>query len=30
LELIELEKQAWAVQKAFMAANNPDAALFND
>jgi len=28
--MLELEKQAWAAEKAFMDANNPDAALFDD
>jgi len=30
VEMIELEKQAWAVEEVYMAANNSDAALFDD
>jgi len=30
VEVLELEQQAWAAEKAFMDANNPDAALFDD
>lgn len=30
MEVLELEKQAWAAEKSFMDANNPDAAMFDD
>ena len=30
VKLLELEKQAWAMEKESTDANNPDAALFDD